>query len=562
MHSSRSLRVGLLVAALGLAAMAAPRGVSLSQSAKSVETYDYVEVTLNISAPDAGNPFTAATLDGWFAKAGTSERVTVDGFCDSPDGSVFRIRFMPSSPGAYHYSIVYRQGAFESRQEGTFEATPSKRRGPIRVDPEYPWHFIWEGTGEHYFFNGTTAFWLMGWHEERIIQDTIERLHNLKINRMRVLLSGGSFTFYGEPIMTGDNFTYFLRPWPAKSPQDLMNPGIDYTRFDVAYWQKFERMLRFARERDMIISVIQDISDGRIHLVAFSEDERRYLRYAAARLGAFSNITWDMGDDMDSFRDEKWAHEMGTLLVGWDQAHHLATSHPTQRKHQDRASPWLGFTSIQDWSRQQHSLMLEEREIQKKTGRIIPQTNEEYGYEDHYPHWAPEPPGDSAEVLRHMAWEIAMAGAYGTAGETARRGVNIWPDTGGGWMNGRGDDSMVMLKGYAHMVDFFTSFEWWKTEPHDELVSGGRAFCLAQPGRTYAVYIPDRVMCGVGESYEFKTACAPLALKLEPGAYEAHWYGAYTGEIIPIGTVQGPVWTLPKAPGGLDWALLLQRRTN
>ena len=225
MHSSRSLRVGLLAAALGLAAMAAPRGVSLSQSAKSVETYDYVEVTLNISAPDAGNPFTAATLDGWFAKAGTSERVTVDGFCDSPDGSVFRIRFMPSSPGAYHYSMVYRQGAFESRQEGTFEATPSKRRGPIRVDPEYPWHFIWEGTREHYFFNGTTAFWLMGWREERIIQDAIERLHNLEINRMRVLLSGGSFTFYGEPIMTGDNFTYFLRPWPAKSPQDLDEPG-------------------------------------------------------------------------------------------------------------------------------------------------------------------------------------------------------------------------------------------------------------------------------------------------------------------------------------------------
>jgi hypothetical protein len=115
--------------------------------------------------------------------------------------------------------------------------------------------------------------------------------------------------------------------------------------------------------------------------------------------------------------------------------------------------------------------MLEERELQLKTGRIIPQANEEYGYEDHYPHWAPKPDGDSAETLRRCAWEIAMAGAYGTAGESARRGVNIWPDTGGGWINGRGDDTMVMLKGYEHMVDFFTSFEWWKTEPHDELVT-------------------------------------------------------------------------------------------
>jgi len=68
-----------------------------------------------------------------------------------------------------------------------------------------------------------------------------------------------------------------------------------------------------------------------------------------------------------------------------------------------------------------------------------------------------------------------MAGAYGTTGESARRGTNIWPDTGGGWINGRGDDTMVMLKGYERMVDFFSSFEWWKTEPHDELVNNGAA---------------------------------------------------------------------------------------
>ena len=78
-----------------------------------------------------------------------------------------------------------------------------------------------------------------------------------------------------------------------------------------------------------------------------------------------------------------------------------------------------------------------------------------------------------------------MAGGYQTAGETARRGTNIWPDTGGGWMNARGDDTMTMFLGYGHMVDFFTSFEWWKTNPHDELVDNGN-YCLADPGKTYA----------------------------------------------------------------------------
>ena len=130
-----------------------------------------------------------------------------------------------------------------------------------------------------------------------------------------------------------------------------------------------------------------------------------------------------------------------------------------------------------------------------KTGRIIPQTNEEYGYEDHYPHWAPAPAGDSAETLRRVAWDIAMAGAYGTAGERLGAAPTSGRTRAAAWINGRGDDTMVMLKGYEHMVDFFTSFEWWKTEPHDELVNNG-AYCLAKPGEIYAVYLPLRPMCG------------------------------------------------------------------
>ena len=533
-----------LTAALAPMMAGAPREVAFSQPAGSVEVYDFAEVAVNITGPDAGNPFTDATLRGTFGKTGGSAQIPVEGFCDSADGSIFRIRFMPSSAGDYTYSIKYGQGGFEKTTSGTFRATDGHRRGPLRVDPKYPWHFIWEGTGEHYFFNGNTTFWLMGWREERVIRDIIDRQLKLKINRIRVLLAGHSNTFWGEPVMTGENFTYALRPWPATKPESYDQPGLDFTRFNIPHWLKFERMLRYARERDMIVSVIQDISTHHQRPPEYSDDERRYLRYMVARLSAFSNITYDLGDDMDSFRDEKWVHATGILIESWDPYKHLATSHPVHRENQDRGSDWFGFTSIQDWRRPQHALMLEERQLQIKTGRIIPQTNEEYGYEDHYPHWAPAPPGDSSETLRHMAWEVAMAGAYGTAGESSRRGTNIWPDTGGGWINGRGDDTMVMLKGYEHMVDFFTSFEWWKTEPHDELVNNG-AMCLAKPGEIYAVYLPKE---------------GNVTIKLEPGTYNATWFAAFTGEKVPLPPVTGGEWTSPKTPGWLDWALLLEKK--
>jgi len=539
-HSGAGLILAIFVRSLA----ADPTSVSFSKSTDSIEAYDYCEVTARVESPDAQNPFMDATLSGSFAKADGSKSLKVEGFCDSMDGTVFRIRFMPSDPGEYSYSLTYRQGAFEQTGTGKFKATESHRRGLLRVDPKYPWHFIWEGTGEHYFFNGTTAFWLMGWREERIINQSIERLKQRKINRIRVLLAGAANIFWGEPAMTGNGFTMSLRPWVAEAPESYDHPKIDFARFNVAYWQKWERMLRFAWDRDIIISVILDISTHHAQAVAFSEDERRYFRYAATRLGAFSNVTWDLGDDLDTFRDEKWAHEMGAFLLESDSYKHLASSHPTHREPQDRASTWFGFTSIQDWSRTQHALMLDERRIQLATGRIIPQANEEYGYEDHYPHWAPQPDGDSAETLRRVAWDIAMAGAYGTAGETVRRGVNVWPDMGGGWINGRGDDTMVMLKGYEHMVDFFTSFEWWKTEPHDEFVNNG-AYCLAKPGEIYAVYLPKQ---------------GTVAVKLESGEYEANWFIPFTGETIPLPKVKGPEWTSPKSPAWLDCALLLKKK--
>lgn len=135
-----------------------------------------------------------------------------------------------------------------------------------------------------------------------------------------------------------------------------------------------------------------------------------------------------------------------------------------------------------------------------------------------------------------------MAGAYQTTGETAKRGTGVWPDTGGGWVNGRGDASMVMLKSYAHMVDFFTALEWWRMSPDDSLVTPGD-FCLADSGRTYVVYLPRG---------------GTVAVKLEPGNYRTSWFNPRSGEKIELPAASGPNWTSPAAPDGGDWVLLLR----
>ena len=93
---------------------------------------------------------------------------------------------MPTQPGDYSYSVTYRQGGLPGlARPASSPLERAGRRGLLRVDKEHPWHFVWEGTGEHYFWNGTTTYWLLGWDDETI-RGNIDRLARLKVNRLRV----------------------------------------------------------------------------------------------------------------------------------------------------------------------------------------------------------------------------------------------------------------------------------------------------------------------------------------------------------------------------------------
>ena len=68
----------------------AARDVAFQLATPTVEAYDIAEVTVNVAGPDATNPFTDATLSGSFGRKGEAARTTVEGFCDSPDGTAHR----------------------------------------------------------------------------------------------------------------------------------------------------------------------------------------------------------------------------------------------------------------------------------------------------------------------------------------------------------------------------------------------------------------------------------------------------------------------------------------
>jgi len=531
---------------------AAEPGITFEVSAAEVEAFDFVEVTVRVDGARAANPFTDAHVNGSFGPSG-GPTTEVEGFADAEDGSVYRIRFMPRGASEHRYEVRYEHGDRGAYHRGTFLARDAMRKGLLRVDEAYPFHFVWEGTGEHYFWNGTTTYWLLGWDDETM-RASVERLARLKVNRLRVALDGrvkDGRDWY-ENVFPTDRFSFRLDPWVAARPDSLADPGFDVARFNLPHWQKAERLLGLAREHDVVVSVVFYVDGAKPGVDPFGrageggEAEERYYRYAVARFGAFSNVTWDLSNEYRLLRSDAWAERMGARVKAWDPYDHLASTHGFE-DFRFRTSPWADFALYQMWDEcGGYPFMLLNRQLQAATGRPMPQINEEYGYEDHYPPWGcgkHEPPTRSADNRRRLAWEMAMAGTYQTTGERADRGTGWGPDTGGGWINGRGDDTMVMLAGYARMVDFFTGFEWWRLEPRNELVTHG-LLCLAEPGQRYVVYFRWKM---------------PAAIRLEPGRYRARWYNPRTGDWVGIGIVEGPSWTSPAPADGEDWALLLEK---
>ncbi|MCP3981380.1 MAG: DUF4038 domain-containing protein [bacterium] len=535
---------------------AAPGEIRVVGGVGEAEVFDFVELSVEVDDPPAArNPFVDASLTAELVTGG-GPPIAVEGFCDSTDGSIYRLRFMPTSAGRWDWKLEFRFAGATKRASGQFLAVEAGREGPLRRDPEFPAHFRRQGSPDRFFYYGATAYWLTGWKDEAEIERALDRMAAGGVNRLRVLLYGRHHDRpWNRPIVAGPGFDLAFEPWSARNPDSVERPGFDLTRFDPAHWRKFERMLAAARARGVVISVVFYMSHppGTYHTAsiptaAFGEDEQRYFRYAVNRLAAFANVTWDVGNEHDQYRRVvEWPSWIASHIRDQDPYDHLLSAHNSARSY--LGGGWYDYVLEQAWDGiVEDSLfdyMLQLRRDQAATGRVVPVINEEYGYE-----------GISAErdtdSRRRLAWEITMAGCYQTTGETDRQGTGVAPDTGGGWANGRGDATMRLLDVQRPLLDLFTSFAWWRLEPRSDLVDDG--LCLAAPGERYVVYLPGPD----APAETHVTSGRRTTIRLDGKRYRARWFDPRGGEYTVLPSVAADTWTTPDTPDSGDWVLLLE----
>ncbi len=474
------------------------------QQSQKIERWGLFEIAYQ--GPSGGNPFVEVTLSAVFRHA--SKSVRVDGFFDGVESAsgagrgVFRLRFMPNELGRWDFTTESNAAELD-RVSGSFEcAEPTGgNHGPVSVSRGV--HFSY-ADGTPFFVMGTTAYaWT--YRPEEVRRQSLESFSRYDFNKIRMLVF---------PKHYGDGAHVDISYEPPTLPFEGSSGHFDFARPNPAYFRNLEeRVLELQSrgiEADVILFHTYDSGQWGIDTGMAPEDDFRYLRYVIARLSAYRNVWWSLGNEYDLFVEPEQKGRAFASLHGkdWDRIggfvrdldpyHHLISAHNLPFGYVFPDAPWLTHVSYQHPNT--YSLLIELRREYAK-----PVIDDEYQYEGNVPHdWGNCSP--ETEVYRH--WLTAMAGGYGTHGEAYVRDGRIrdifW--SYGGEMTG-GSPSRL-----RYMKSIMESLPFQEMLPDLRRGDGRDLFCLRKGEDTYVFFITkdrkDRGMLFIGppdgllDSYE------------------------------------------------------------
>ncbi|MGN0429665.1 MAG: DUF5605 domain-containing protein [Acetatifactor sp.] len=377
----------------------------------SVHKWDIFEVSLH--GITEGNPFTDYDIRGTFT--GEWEQVSVDGFYDG-DG-IYKVRFMPSFEGEYHYSISGTYSQFPTPVAGTFTVLPAREgnHGPVHVADTF--HFRY-ADGTPYYSIGTTCYVWNHQCNERI-RETLESLSQTAFNKIRFcifpkhydynLKEPRSYPYEGTPmdssVLNEDNFWDYTKNTKERN-------SWDFTRFNPEHFRHIEWCIselgRLGIQADLILFHPYD----RWGFSTMSkEEDDLYVKYVAARFSAFHNVWWALANEYDILdkKEEDW-DRFGSILREKDPYNHPRSIHNCIPFY-DHTKPWITHCSIQ----RQDIYKTAEFTNEWRNTYQKPVVIDEMAYEGNIPHfWG----NISAEEMTRRFWECAMRGGYPGHGET------------------------------------------------------------------------------------------------------------------------------------------------
>lgn len=376
---------------------------------KQVEKWGIFEVSCK--GPVEGNPFTDQWIRGTFV--GGTEEVTADGFYDG-DG-IYRVRFMPSFEGEYHFRL---EGSFALEEvEGTFTVgSPAKdNHGPVRV--VNTWHFAYEDAAPYYSVGTTCYVWEL--QDDERIEQTLRSLEASGFNKIRFCIfpkhydynlgEPRSYPYEGTPmdssVLTKDNFWNYT----GKAEGNCW----ELERFCTEHFAHIEKCIlalqKIGVEADLIL--MHPYDRWGFSCMTDRQDDL-YLKYVVARFSAYRNVWWSLANEYDLMGHktvQDW-ERFADIICKKDPYQHLRSIHNCVHFY-DHTRPWVTHCSIQRQDLYKSAELVNEWRARYRKPVVL----DEIAYEGNIQYGWGNITGE--EMVRRF-WEAACRGGYPGHGET------------------------------------------------------------------------------------------------------------------------------------------------
>lgn len=432
--------------------------VSFTATGKYGNPYAELEATATLTGPD-GNDVRKVPL-----------------FWDGD--RTWRFRFAPDKIGRWTWSVKSTDAGLDGKT-GAFECIPSTRQGSFQTLAGAPYHFQYQ-SGKKVWFLADTAW--------AYLTDNLEEKHDRAATERYVT----------RRAQEGFNAIHVMLLSEAGWGNSGGLPWFDIAaeKLNPAYFQEADRRVAFANGRDVVVGIAlawamkgrrEPFAWGRIPSLDARE---RYARYVAARYSAYDVYFLVSGEWQGEIRNRKSTEEdirkefvrLGDVVQASDAHGRMIGIHPLGRyasTHEfNSAAKWMSFGDYQQNYPQLHANILKSRTAGK------PVVNSEYAYwlrANNRAGSVDKPHSYTLEDIRAATWDIAMAGGYVVAGFGStymgghRHPTPFLPDD---------PKNEPWAKQLGLLKSFFTSLEFERLEPHDELVTSTAARTEDRAGRT------------------------------------------------------------------------------
>ncbi len=259
------------------------------------EKWEIIEIQLTGSNA-ADDPF-AVELGAVFThEEGTSMKVP--GFYNG--GKEWIIRFCPPASGKWSYS-TYSSDPEMAGNDGSVsvvENTKNWQHGPLQISKEHPQKFLY-ADGTPYFLMAFELDWLFA----------LDAQNDEAIPKTRKIISRVAEYGYNQIVM---NVYAYDAGWGEKDkvqpennyakpdvfPFGGTNEEPDYTTLNVEFFQRFDRVIEYLNEKQMISHLMIYVWNKMVNWPEpGSAADNRYFDYVVKRYQAYPNLLWDISKE-------------------------------------------------------------------------------------------------------------------------------------------------------------------------------------------------------------------------------------------------------------------------